>query len=196
MENKLPERKPTRLKNFDYSSRGAYFVTICAKDRARIFSDVVKTNVMATDKSLSFSVGDGALDVPQMRLTTIGKIVEKYLLSSENISGVKIDQYVIMPDHIHAIIFLYPDVYAKQEQEMPKALKNGTSRAPSPTANAMLPHVVSTFKRLCNKELGANVFQRSYAEHIIRDKEDYETRKKYLLDNPTRWYYNELYTKE
>ena len=192
MENKLPERKPTRLKNFDYSSRGAYFVTICAKDRARIFSDVVKTNVMATDKSLSFSVGDGALDVPQMRLTTIGKIVEKYLLSSENISGVKIDQYVIMPDHIHAIIFLYPDAYAKQEQEMPKALKNGTSRAPSPTANAMLPHVVSTFKRLCNKELGANVFQRSYAEHIIRDKEDYETRKKYLLDNPARWYYNEL----
>ena len=196
MENELPKRKPTRLKNFDYSSRGAYFVTICAKDRARLFSYIVKTNVTATDKPLSLSVGDGALDVPQIRLTEIGEIVEKHLLSSENISGVKIDQYVIMPDHIHAIIFLSPEAYTNREQGLSRAPTNGTSRAPSPTANAMLPRVVSAFKRLCNKELGANVFQRSYAEHIIRDREDYETRKKYVLENPARWYYNELYTKE
>ncbi len=168
--SELPERKPTRLKGFDYSSAGAYFVTICAKDRAHIFADIG-------------TVGDGAHDVPQIRLTQIGRIVEKYLLSSENISGVKIDQYVIMPDHIHAIIFLYPDAYTKRE--------NGMSRAPSPTANAMLPRVISAFKRLCNKELKANVFQRSYAEHIIRDREDYETRRKYILENPMRWYYND-----
>ncbi|MBQ7969172.1 MAG: transposase [Clostridia bacterium] len=110
-------------------------------------------------------------------MTQIGKIVEKYLLSSENIQGVKIDEYVIMPDHIHAIIFIGKDSKPK-----------GTSRAPSPT-NEMLPHIVSTFKRFCNKEIGYNIFQRSFADHIIRDREDYETRRKYIHDNPIKQYY-------
>ena len=54
-ENGLPKRKPTRLNGFDYSTHGAYFVTICAENRARIFSDVIG------------SVGDGALDDPLSR---------------------------------------------------------------------------------------------------------------------------------
>ena len=108
-------------------------------------------------------------------------------MSSENISGVKIDQYVIMPDHIHAIIFLDRDKYIKRQ--------DGSSRAPTPTNN-MLPHVISTFKRFCNAEIGNNIFQRGYMEHVIRDKEDYETRRKYILENPVSWYYRELCSKE
>ena len=111
-EKELPKRKPTRLKNFDYSSAGAYFVTICIKDRKRILSDIIKP------------VGVGAFDdplTPQTQLTEIGKITEKYLLSSKNIPSVKIDRYVVMPDHIHVIIFLYPDEYASH--------KDGSSRA-------------------------------------------------------------------
>ena len=125
--------------------------------------------------------------IPQIQLTEIGKVTEKYLLSSENIPGVKIDRYVIMPDHIHVIIFLYPDEYATR--------KDGSSRAPTPT-NEMLPHIVSTFKRFCNREIGNNIFQRGYTEHIVRDREDYETRAKYIYENPMRWYYDELYTEE
>ena len=176
----LPKRKDLRLKQYDYSSAGAYFVTICIKDRKRILSDIIKPS----------TVGVGALDdplTPQIRLTEIGKITEKYLLSSENIPGVKIDRYVIMPDHIHVIIFLYPDKYA--------SCKDGSSRAPTPT-NEMLPHIISTFKRFCNKEIGNNIFQRGYIEHIVRDREDYETRAKYIYENPIRWYYDELYTDE
>ena len=172
-EKEVPKRKPTRLKNFDYSSAGAYFVTICIKDRKRILSDIIKP------------VGVGALDdplTPQIQLTEIGKITEKYLLSSENIPGVKIDRYVIMSDHIHVIIFLYPDKYISR--------KDGSSKAPTPT-NEMLPHIISTFKRFCNKEIGYNIFQRGYIEHIVRDREDYETRTKYIYENPIRWYYNE-----
>ena len=179
MDNKLPKRKDLRLRQYDYSSKGAYFVTICIQDRKRILSDIAKP-----------SVGVGALDdpiTPQIRLTEIGKITEKYLLSSENIPGVKIDRYVIMPDHIHAIIFLYPDKYATRQ--------GGSSRAPTPT-NEMLPHVVSTFKRFCNKEIGIKIFQRGYIEHIIHDRDDYETRVKYIYENPIRWYYDELYTEE
>ena len=174
-EKEPPKRKDLRLKQYDYSSAGAYFVTICIKDRKRILSNIIKPS----------AVGVGALDdplTPQTQLTKIGKITEKYLLSSENIPGVKIDRYVIMPDHIHVIIFLYPDKYISR--------KDGSSKAPTPT-NEMLPHIVSTFKRFCNKEIGYNIFQRGYIEHIVRDREDYETRTKYIYENPIRWYYNE-----
>jgi REP element-mobilizing transposase RayT len=153
---------------------------MCIKERKRILSDIVKPS----------SVGGGALDdpsMPKIRLTEIGKITEKYLLSSENIPGVKIDRYVIMPDHIHVIIFLYPNQYASR--------RDGSSKAPTPT-NEMLPHIVSTFKRFCNKEIGNNIFQRGYIEHIVRDREDYETRAKYIYENPARWYYDGLYTDE
>ena len=169
--NDLPKRKSLRIKKYDYSSKGAYFITICIKDRQRILSKIVKD-----------TVGGGAHDAPQIHLTEIGKIIERNLLSSENIPGVSIDRYVIMPDHIHVIIILDPEKYS---------LRNGSSRAPTPT-NEMLPHIISTFKRFCGREIGNNVFQRGYIEHIVRDREDYDTRVKYIHYNPIRWYFDKL----
>ena len=58
-EKELPKRKPTRLKNFDYSSAGAYFVKICIRDRMHILSEIVKTDLTATDKTNGLSVGEG-----------------------------------------------------------------------------------------------------------------------------------------
>ena len=86
-----------------------------------------------------------------------------------------------MPDHIHAILIIHSN--------KPSAYKAGTSRAPSP-ANEMLPHVISTFKRFCNKEIGCNIFQRGYFEHIIRGREDYEAVVKYIYENPIRRLYS------
>ena len=216
----LPKRKELRIKQHDYSSTDAYFVTICVKDKKPILSTLTQpvgvgahddpqsaaaapgepVGVGAHDDPQSAAVpsgepvGVGAHDdprnaaspgEPQIRLTAIGRIAEKNLLSSENIPGVKIDRYVIMPDHIHAIIFLDSEQYIKR--------MDGSSRAPTPT-NEMLPHVVSTFKRFCNKEIGSNLFQRGYMEHIVRDKEDYETRASYISANPARRYYREHHT--
>ncbi|MBR5252850.1 MAG: transposase [Clostridia bacterium] len=164
MEKDLPKRKKNRLDGYDYGSSGAYFITICSKDRKNILSTVV---------------GDGAHDVPKIVLTTIGEVIEKYILSTNRIEDVYVDKYIIMPNHIHMIVFIKP-----QDD-------SGTSRAPSPT-NEIVPHVVSTLKRLCNKEIGHNIFQRSYFDHIIRDKEDYNTRVKYIHENPMRWYYKNL----
>ena len=191
MDGKLPVRKRLRLEHYDYSSAGAYFVTICIQDRKRVLSEIVAP-AYAGDGALDVPPGgdkqyveDGTKlheeNVPQIRLKSMGKIIEKHLLSSERIQGVTIDQYVIMPDHIHVIIFLDPEKYSKAE--------GGTSRAPSP-ANEMLPHIVSTFKRFCNKEIGGNVFQRSYDERVIRDSADYEAKCKYIYENPIRWYYD------
>ena len=178
MENEKPKRKDLRLKQYNYSTNGAYFITVCTKDRKNILSHIAV-------------VGGGAYDDPfehdktkqnfagnvQIKLTRIGKTIEKNLLSSEKISGVKIDRYVIMPDHIHMIIFIDSDKYIMSSK--------GSSRAPTPT-NEIIPHIISTFKRFCAKEIGENIFQRGYFDHIIRNREDYEEHVKYIYENPIK----------
>ena len=78
----LPQRKPNRIPNYDYSENGAYFVTICTQDRKPVLSAIV---------------GDDAHIVPK----PYGQIVEKYIRNAP-----EIEKYVIMPDHIHMIIRL------------------------------------------------------------------------------------------
>lgn len=158
-----PERKPTRLRDFDYSSHGAYFVTICTKDKIKMLCEIV---------------GGGAFDAPKIKLTSAGETVEKYVVSTNNIENVIVDKYVIMPNHIHMIIFINN--------------ADGTSRAPSPT-NAVLPHLVSTLKRFVNRDLGYNIFQRSFYDHIIRDYKDYYRIWEYIDNNPSRWSEDKYY---
>ena len=175
-EKEFPKRKPTRLKNFDYSSTGAYFVTICVRDRMQILSEI-KTNITATDDITGIVVGEG-LAPPEItvKLKPCGKIVKEQLqLIETRFTSVTVWDYVIMPDHIHAIIFL-----------------NGKAggASPSPTLNDVICAFKSLTSCICKKKYGIEkMFQRSYAEHIVRDREDYETRRKYIYENPKRWYY-------
>ena len=177
MECELPKRKPTRLKNYDYSSSGAHFVTICVKDRIKCLSEIIKTDQVNEEKTESLSVGEG-LAPPEywMKLKPCGKVAkEQLLLLEERYKNITIEDYVIMPDHIHAIVFFHEEA-------------GGAS--PSPT----LDDVICTFKsltsRMCKEYYGVEkIFQRSFSEHIIRDRKDYETRKRYIYDNPIKWYY-------
>ena len=163
----LPKRKPTRLKNFDYSSAGAYFVTICIRDRMNILSEIVKTDLTATEKTNGLAVGEG-LAPPEItvKLKPCGEVVKEQLqLIEARFPSVTIEDYVIMPDHIHL-----DDVVC--------AFKSLTSRS-------------------CKQKFGIEkMFQRSYAEHIVRDRDDYETRRKYIYENPMRWYYMNLNTEK
>ena len=79
-EKELPKRKPTRLKKFDYSSAGAYFVTICIRDRMNILSEIVKTDLTATDKANGLAVGEG-LAPPEItvKLKPCGEVVKEQL---------------------------------------------------------------------------------------------------------------------
>ncbi len=88
----LPNRKPTRLKGYDYSAPGAYFITICTHNRKCILGNIV---------------GEGLCALPRNQLTRIGKEVEKTIMYiNENYNNVSIDKYVIMPNHIHLIVVL------------------------------------------------------------------------------------------
>ena len=184
MDKELPKRKSTRLKNFDYSSAGAYFVTICVRDRMHILSEIVKTDLTDTDKTNGLAVGEG-LAPPEItvKLKPCGEIAKEQLqLIETRFPSVTVKDYVIMPDHIHAIIFLH-------------AKAGGASSSPT------LDDVVCAFKSLtsrsCKQKYGMEkMFQRSSAEHIVRDRDDYETRRKYIYENPMRWYYKHLKTEE
>ena len=155
----LPQRKPNRLPDFDYSTPGAYFLTICTEGRINMLCNIV---------------GGGALDAPKIRLTHAGAIVKKHLLSGNQLPGIKIDKFVIMPNHVHMILFL------------DETAIGGTSRAPSPT-NAVIPHFISTWKRFCHRDLGQKIFQRSYHDHVIRNDADYLKIWEYIENNPYRW---------
>ncbi len=82
-------RKPTRLPHYDYSTPGAYFITICTQDRKNLLGRII---------------GGDVLEAPSVRLSSFGEVVEACIASSKQVHGIHIDKYVIMPNHIHMIL--------------------------------------------------------------------------------------------
>ena len=168
-EKEFSERKEPRLKGFDYSKTGAYFITICTANRRRILSRIV---------------GGDVLDAPiNVELLKCGKIADKYIAQlNEFYENLTVEKYVIMPNHIHIILFVR---------------ENGASRTSPPTKqHSTVSRFVSTFKRFFNKEYGENIWQRGFYDHIIRNREDYEEHLRYVHENPMMWQFDELYIEE
>ena len=196
----LPKRKSTHLQHFDYASKGAYFVTICTQDRKQLLSKVFLPSSQIYHQSKCQPVGEGLAPpdsfppfvpdnaVAKVRLKPCGQIAkEQLILLEKRYPSVSLLDYVIMPDHIHAIIFLNNDAIDRNN------LSNAGGASPSPTLNDVICSFKSLTARACKQKYGIEkLFQRSYAEHIIRDYKDYETRKAYIQQNPVRWYCKQL----
>ncbi len=240
MDNTKPQRKSTRLKYFDYSTTGAYFITICTRDRMKILSEITRENLILTNTTNDLqSVGEAlappesrsigcdstatnphqdtpcavgealappvkrsikcdptalnshqdtpravgeALAPPVSKLSPIGEIVEEQMSDlEERYKNILIDEYVIMPDHIHMILII----------------KKAGGASTSPTMNDIIRTFKSLTSRICKQRFGIeNLFQRSFYDHVIRNRKDYETRKKYILENPIKWYYYQIYEDE
>ncbi len=160
-------RKKIRLSNYDYSSGGSYFITICT-DRKYPYLSEIKC------------VGDGVLDVPHIELTEFGIMVNEQIKEMNAVyDRSKIIKYVIMPDHVHMIICLYENIGSNTDHR-------GTSGTPSPT-NAAVPALVSTLKRFINKKIGFNIWQRSFHDHIIRSEKEFLEIWQYIENNPINW---------
>ena len=117
MKDNLPIRKPTRLKDYDYSSAGAYFITVCTQNKEKILCDIV---------------GEGLCALPSVKLTSIGTIVKDAIeFINENYNNVYIDKYVIMPNHIHLIAVIKtggdgtPPLQKKVRFRTPKKILTG-----------------------------------------------------------------------
>ena len=154
----LPKRKPTRLKGYDYSQNGTYFITICTNDRKCILGHIV---------------GQG-LAPAEIVLSHYGKIAKEQLLDLENrYKTIKINKYVIMPNHIHIIVII----------------ENTAVASPCPTISDVICSFKSLTTRICNKSNNKpqKIFQSSFHDHIIRGEKDYQKIWEYIDTNVLRW---------
>ncbi len=153
----LPKRKHLRLENFDYSSTGAYFITVCTNDRKHIFWENV--------------VGADIIRPQKVSLSSVGKIVEKSILEiSKHYQHISVDKYCIMPDHIHLLLSIRLD-------------ENGRMIS-APTIST----VIGSMKRWVSKKVGKSVWQKSFYDHGIRNRQDYNDVWEYIENNPLKYF--------
>ena len=158
----LPQRKDIHLKNYDYSQNGAYFVTVCTEGRAALFADVMPVGAH-----------------PCVRPNAAAEMCAKWLKKlEEKFDGVHLDYFTIMPDHIHAIIFI--------------------DRKPGAHVGAPLHEMVKWFKTQSTNEYirgvkagiycpyKSHLWQRRYYEHVIRNDADLCETRKYIEENWTK----------
>ena len=173
MDKELPKRKRNRLCYFDYSSGGIYFITICTQNRKNIFW---------TKKQPDFVGEDIILPSENINLSAYGKIVNNVINDIPNhYANVEILQYVIMPNHIHILLYLP---------------YNDGRIISSPTINKPIFTIIGQMKREISKRIGIPIWQRSFHDHIVRNKTDYEKISKYIYENPIKWQYDCFYTDE
>jgi len=164
-------RVTVRLPKHRYT-QGTYFVTICSFNRQHLFSTVYDGSVILTD---------------------LGCIVDaEWRRLQSTRSFVRLDTYVIMPDHVHAIIELYPHHKSpRAEPEEPNWI--ATRRFAQP-ASQSLQSLIGQFKSRVTKQVhvlrrrsGISVWQPGFYDHIVRDQYDLNRIRRYISDNPIRW---------
>lgn len=160
----LPKRKQNRLKNFDYSTNGAYFITLCTINHKCILSKIV---------------GDG-FPVPQ--LTICGSIIENIINEIDiQYDNVNVDTYVIMPNHIHMILTISND------------FGTGNPSPTISNIIAWLKYSSTKLINQKYNSAGNRIFQRSFYDHIIRNENDYNEIWQYIEQNPKKWKEDKLY---
>ncbi len=176
MENNLPNRKPNRIKDYDYNQNGAYFVTICTQDRKHILSKIFVGTPLP-----------GCPQKPATELLWHGKVANAIIMNiSEKYPQVSVDNYVIMPDHIHLLLRI--DTVGEAFR-LPENDHNGTGN-PSPT----ISNIIGWYKYQTTKQInliqntpGTPIFQRSFYDHVIRNQADYNEIWEYIDNNPQKW---------
>jgi len=201
----LPVRKDLRLKGYDYSSGGLYFLTICVKDKHEMLGQVVgaiinrpcyPTNrLLCTDNSplhtdnrpdYSFpsplSNGRSVIaptKTPYVELSQYGIIADKAINEiSAHYKNVSVDRYVIMPNHIHLIL----EIQNNETDGQTCGQADGRLII-APTVST----IVKQLKQSVSKQLGFSLWQKSFYDHIIRDEQDYSRVAEYIENNPLKW---------
>lgn len=160
MRMDYPKRKLTRLSEYDYSAPGTYFITICTHGKNHLFGRIL------TDHSTE----------PYMRYSAIGEIAKKHLIDMEShYDNIKIDNWVIMPNHIHLLIQITERIN------------------PFPTIHYDIPNTVGKYKAAVTRNVGnafihsGKLWQSSFYDHIVRNDQDYQEICRYINGNPSKW---------
>jgi REP element-mobilizing transposase RayT len=153
-------RRSIRLPGYDYTHEGIYFVTICTQNRECLFGDII----------------DG-----KIKLNDTGHVVtETWKWLAIQYDYVELDEWVVMPNHIHAIIVITD--------------RRGGSRTAPTAKRKPIGRLIGAFKTVSTKRInqmygspGAKLWQRNYYEHIIRNDNELHHIRQYIIDNPLRW---------
>lgn len=156
----------TRLQHWNYADEGFYFVTICTKDRVCNLGEIKDNNVF---------------------LSEIGKIVfDCWLEVPGHFKNVKLDDWIIMPNHVHGII----EIKNNDGRDAPWRVSTTNRFAPLQrnSLQSIINHFKGAVKQICNKNNFAFFqWQPRYYEHIIKNDEDYARIKEYIALNPVNW---------
>ena len=185
-----------RLKGWDYSSPGHYFITICTKNRECLFGNVVRGEIV---------------------LSETGKIAEQYWREIPvHFNGIELDEFVVMPNHIHGIISIAVETPNLGVSTIPDGttipdtptIPGGTTIPDTPTipGGTTIPGVsptgiknppnigivINQFKRICTIRIresnpGISIWQPRFHDHIIRDENELNRIRQYIIDNPANW---------
>jgi len=172
----IHHRRSIRLKGYDYSQAGLYFVTICTQDRECIFGEII----------------DDCRGTMHRALNEYGRIAEKeWIKTSEIRSNIHLDVFVIMPNHIHGIIRINGDpVGAYCNTPLSPNMNQSSFKSPSNNIGAIIRGYKSSVTKQINilrNKPGVPVWQRNYYGHIIRDKKSYHQISEYIQTNPLKW---------
>lgn len=143
-----------RIPKYDYTNFGAYFVTLCTRDRKCLFGKVDGTEVILTPAGQAAS--------------------ESWQWLSEQYSFVRLDEWVLMPNHLHAIIWLETD-------------------CPKPLGSLIGAYKTVSTKRINELESLGQIWQRNFHEHIVRREHSLLALRQYIRDNPAKWALDEEY---
>jgi REP element-mobilizing transposase RayT len=173
----IHKRRSIRLKDYDYASAGAYFVTLCVQNRECLFGSITDLEV---------------------ELCASGKMInESWKQLPEYYHGVEIDDYVVMPNHFHGIVHIGNCCNDQPDENGGTCLLRGHPQGGAPTLS--LPDVVHRFKSLTTTRYQQGVvqhgwqpfygrlWQRNYYEHIIRSENELKGIRIYITDNPRKW---------
>jgi len=178
-------RKSLRLKYYDYSQAGLYFITICTQNRLHLFGEIVNDEMVLNDAGLM-----------------IEKIWHEI---PNNFSNTKLHKFIIMPNHIHGIIEIIvgaPLVGARNPMgaQIDNQPQTGQPQGIAPTVGG----IVGVFKSLTTNAyikmvkqnilppFDKHIWQRNYWEHIIRNENEYDRITQYIKDNPKKWALDKL----
>ena len=217
----IHRRRSIRLKGYDYSQKGLYFVTICTQNRECLFGEIIENKI---------------------NLNIAGKMVENIWLEIPQIfPDTKLHEYIIMPNHFHAIVEITTQniktpvgahsisarnnahsisarnnahsISARNNAKRPETDSIGAEIDSAPTVTGMmmgdgnvsLPKIMQTFKRYTTIEyikmvkqnllppFEKRIWQRNYYEHIIRNEKSYLKIAEYIMNNPVKWNEDKYY---
>ena len=178
-------RRSIRLKGYDYTRSGFYFITICCYQKQCFFGEIVDE---------------------KMWLNQYGEIVSKtYQWLSQRYFYVHLDEWIIMPNHFHGIMVL-TDTPCRGESRIAPTNRNNLILTDQnlpinpELKRKSLGRLIGAFKTVSTKKInfirnapGTPIWQRNYYEHIIRDEESLNRIRKYIINNPWSWELDRLH---